>query len=54
MFQFLQGFCGMTVVKHDRLLIYGNPDLGILQYKDKFYSFTSRQAAEEFAQDPDM
>ena len=31
----------------------GNPDIGILQYKDKLYVFSSQSAACEFASDPD-
>ncbi|CAK8690676.1 cilia- and flagella-associated protein 206-like [Clavelina lepadiformis] len=48
-----RGCCGYTIVKHSRLLLPGNPDIGILQYQDKLYVFSSRTAAYEFAQQPD-
>lgn len=37
----------------DRLLLPGNPEIGILRYKDRYYSFVSKAAAEAFASDPD-
>jgi len=48
-----RGYCGWTLVKSDRLLIPSNPEIGILQYKDHYFAFSSQQAAEEFSQDPD-
>lgn len=49
----LQGYCAWTIVKHDRVLIPGNPDIGILQYKDRYFAFSSKEAAEYFVKDPD-
>uniref|UniRef100_F6VES0 Cilia- and flagella-associated protein 206 n=1 Tax=Ciona intestinalis TaxID=7719 RepID=F6VES0_CIOIN len=48
-----RGCCGYTIIKHNRLLLPGNPDIGILQYQDKLYVFSSRSAAYEFAAYPD-
>jgi len=47
-----KGCCAYSLVKHDRLLLPGNPDLGILQYKEKFYIFSSLMAAHTFAAEP--
>ncbi|XP_064603017.1 cilia- and flagella-associated protein 206-like [Liolophura sinensis] len=44
-----RGFCGWALVKYDRLLIPANPDIGILRYRDHYYSFSSKPAAYEFA-----
>uniref|UniRef100_H2YB67 Cilia- and flagella-associated protein 206 n=1 Tax=Ciona savignyi TaxID=51511 RepID=H2YB67_CIOSA len=48
-----RGCCGYSIIKHDRLLLPGNPDIGIMQYQDKLYVFSSREAAYEFAFHPD-
>jgi len=48
-----KSFCAWSLVKNDRLLLPGNPDIGILQYKKHFYSFSSAEAAYSFAQNPD-
>ncbi|XP_013397751.1 cilia- and flagella-associated protein 206 [Lingula anatina] len=48
-----RGYCGYAIVKNDRLLIPSNPDIGVLRYKDNYYAFSSKQAAMEFAQNPD-
>jgi len=31
-----------------------NPEIGVLHYKDHYYAFSSKEAAEEFAVEPDM
>ncbi|XP_070540608.1 cilia- and flagella-associated protein 206-like [Ptychodera flava] len=48
-----RGYCGWTLVKYDRLLLPGNPDIGVLRYKDRYYTFSSKKAAYEFASEPD-
>ncbi|XP_039266098.1 cilia- and flagella-associated protein 206-like [Styela clava] len=47
-----RGYCGFSIVRNDRLLLPGNPDIGILQYQDKLYVFSSNAAAVEFAKNP--
>lgn len=47
-----RGCCGYTVVAQDRLLLPGNPNVGILQYKEKYYIFSDKKAAYKFAADP--
>lgn len=47
-----RGYCGYALVVHDRLLLPGNPDIGILQYQEKLFVFSSREAATEFARNP--
>ncbi|NP_001171855.1 uncharacterized protein LOC100369566 [Saccoglossus kowalevskii] len=48
-----RGYCGWALVKYDRLLLPGNPDIGVLRYKDRYYAFSQKEAAYEFASDPD-
>uniref|UniRef100_A0A8C5QWM6 Cilia- and flagella-associated protein 206 n=1 Tax=Leptobrachium leishanense TaxID=445787 RepID=A0A8C5QWM6_9ANUR len=47
------GFCGFTIAAKDGLLLPGNPDIGILNYKERYYRFSSKEAAYMFAKDPD-
>ncbi|KAK7907524.1 hypothetical protein WMY93_016136 [Mugilogobius chulae] len=47
------GFCGHALVCQDGLLLPGNPQLGLLKYKDKLYTFSSREAALQFASAPE-
>ncbi|KAM9782723.1 cilia- and flagella-associated protein 206-like [Neosynchiropus ocellatus] len=46
------GFCGYTLVTSDGLLLPGNPSVGVLKHMDKFYAFSSRDAARMFARRP--
>ena len=48
----LQGFCGWFLVKYDRFLMPAVPSIGVLHYDDKYYAFSSKEAAYEFAADP--
>ncbi|KAL5021112.1 hypothetical protein ScPMuIL_000267 [Solemya velum] len=48
-----KGFCGWALGKFDRLLLPGNPDIGVLRFRDHYYAFSSKQAAYEFAQNID-
>lgn len=48
-----RGYCGYTLATRDRLLIPGNPEVGILRYKDQYFTFVSKFAASEFAAFPD-
>ena len=38
-----KGFCGWALVKYDRLLLHGIPDIGALKYGDKVFTFSSIQ-----------
>ncbi|XP_066277480.1 cilia- and flagella-associated protein 206-like [Branchiostoma lanceolatum] len=49
-----RGYCGFTLVANDRLLLPGNPEIGVLHFRENYYVFTSKQAALEFAKDPDI
>lgn len=48
-----RGFCGYTFAATDGLLLPGNPSIGILKYKEKYYTFSTRDAAYSFAENPD-
>ncbi|XP_053566495.1 cilia- and flagella-associated protein 206 isoform X2 [Bombina bombina] len=47
------GFCGFTIAAKNGLLLPGNPDIGILKHRDRYYVFSSKEAASMFAKDPD-
>uniref|UniRef100_F6PUG6 Cilia- and flagella-associated protein 206 n=1 Tax=Monodelphis domestica TaxID=13616 RepID=F6PUG6_MONDO len=47
-----RGFCGYTFAVTDGLLVPGNPAIGILKYKDRYYTFNSKEAAYTFAENP--
>ncbi|XP_013366311.1 PREDICTED: UPF0704 protein C6orf165 homolog isoform X4 [Chinchilla lanigera] len=48
-----RGFCGYTLATTDGLLLPGNPSIGILKYKEKYYNFNTRDAAYLFAENPE-
>ncbi|XP_051043469.1 cilia- and flagella-associated protein 206 isoform X2 [Phodopus roborovskii] len=48
-----RGFCGYTFAATDGLLLPGNPTIGILKYKEKYYTFNTRDAAYSFAENPE-
>lgn len=48
-----RGFCGYTLATTDGLLLPGNQAIGILKYKEKYYTFNTRDAAYAFAENPD-
>ncbi|XP_057646718.1 cilia- and flagella-associated protein 206 isoform X3 [Chionomys nivalis] len=48
-----RGFCGYTFAATDGLLLPGNPTIGILKYKEKYYTFNTRDAAHSFAENPE-
>ncbi|KAG7331827.1 hypothetical protein KOW79_005796 [Hemibagrus wyckioides] len=48
-----RGVCGYTLVEKNGLLLPGNPNIGILKHREKYYSFSSKQAAYRFASNAD-
>ncbi|XP_047414505.1 cilia- and flagella-associated protein 206 isoform X3 [Sciurus carolinensis] len=48
-----RGFCGYTFATTDGLLLPGNPTIGILKYKENYYTFNTRDAAYSFAENPE-
>ncbi|XP_069743475.1 cilia- and flagella-associated protein 206 isoform X2 [Narcine bancroftii] len=48
-----RGFCAYTLGARHGLLLRGNPNIGILKYQEKYYTFSSKEAATAFAQKPD-
>ncbi|XP_017653055.1 cilia- and flagella-associated protein 206 [Nannospalax galili] len=48
-----RGFCGYTFAATDGLLLPGNPTIGILKYKENYYTFNTRDAAYSFAENPE-
>ncbi|KAM5165315.1 cilia- and flagella-associated protein 206 [Mantella aurantiaca] len=48
-----RGFCGYTVATKDGLLLPGNSNIGILKHRERYYIFSSKEAASMFALDPD-
>eukprot|EP00118_Oscarella_pearsei_P023763 m.288906 g.288906 ORF g.288906 m.288906 type:complete len:635 (+) comp40709_c0_seq2:427-2331(+) len=49
-----KGFCSYTMASCDRLLLPSNPNVGVLRYKERFYTFSSKEAAEKFASNPPL
>ncbi|XP_065828631.1 cilia- and flagella-associated protein 206-like [Oscarella lobularis] len=49
-----KGFCSFSVAAYDRLLLPSNPNIGVLRYKEKYYCFSSKEAAEKFASNPEL
>ncbi|KAM8952713.1 cilia- and flagella-associated protein 206 [Pelodytes ibericus] len=47
------GFCGFTIATKDGLLLPGNPEIGVLKHGERYYIFSSKEAASMFAQDPE-
>lgn len=48
-----QGYCPWTIVTRQGLLLPGNPNLGIVRFKGKHYSFVTSQGMREFCEDPE-
>uniref|UniRef100_A0A8C8Z715 Cilia- and flagella-associated protein 206 n=1 Tax=Prolemur simus TaxID=1328070 RepID=A0A8C8Z715_PROSS len=49
-----RGFCAYTFATTNGLLLPGNPAIGILKYKEKYYTFNTRDAAYSFAENPEI
>lgn len=39
---------------HDRLLLPANPDIGVLRHNGRYFAFSSKEAADSFATNPDQ
>jgi len=50
---YAKGFCPWTLYTFNGLLIPSNPGNGVLVYNEAYYSFTTAEAAYEFASDPE-
>jgi len=48
-----QGFCIHTLATQDRLLVPGNPALGVIKYAGRYCVFSSEKAMAEFCADPE-
>ena len=44
-----KGFCAYSLRLPNFLLLPANPNIGVLQYSNNFYVFSSKNAAYEFA-----
>ncbi|XP_032958634.1 cilia- and flagella-associated protein 206 isoform X1 [Rhinolophus ferrumequinum] len=49
-----RGFCAYTFATTDGLLLPGNPAIGILKHKEKYYTFSTKSAAYSFAENPEI
>lgn len=49
----MQGFCAFNFSVHDRFLLPGNPSIGVLHHRGRYYTFNSKEAADGFASNPD-
>lgn len=48
-----QGYCPWTLVHRGGLLLPGNPSLGVIRVLGRHYSFSSREAMQDFCEDPE-
>lgn len=48
-----QGFCSWTIVHCSGLLLPGNPNVGLLLYRGKYYSFAKPEGMLAFVENPD-
>ena len=48
-----QAFCSYCLGAHDRYLLPANTSLGVLHYKGRYFAFSSKEAADVFAGDPE-
>lgn len=48
-----QGYCPWTVVSRQGLLLPGNPNIGIIRFRGKHYSFSSEKNMRDFCEDPE-
>lgn len=48
-----QGFCIHTLVTRDRLLVPGNPALGVVKYAGRYVVFATERGCAEFCAEPD-
>lgn len=46
-------FCSYCLGAHDRYLLPANTSLGVLHYKGRYFAFSSKEAADVFASDPE-
>jgi uncharacterized protein (DUF1499 family) len=49
----MQGFCIVTLTEKEGLVIPGNPQIGVVQYKELVLCFVSRAAMIRFIDDPE-
>ncbi|KAJ8275035.1 hypothetical protein COCON_G00096600 [Conger conger] len=48
-----KGICGYTLVEKEGFLLPGNPYIGTLKHREKYYIFSSKEAACSFAAKPE-
>ena len=48
-----RGFCGYMLTAGDRILVPAVPNVGVLHYKGRYFGFSSKEAGDAFASNPD-
>lgn len=48
-----QGYCPWTIVSRRGLLLPGNPNIGVIRFKGRHYSFVSDQGMRDFCDNPE-
>ena len=48
-----RGFCGYMLTAGDRLLVPAIHGVGVLHYKGRYFGFSSKEAGEAFASNPE-
>eukprot|EP01135_Chromosphaera_perkinsii_P010353 Nk52_evm25s2118 gene=Nk52_evmTU25s2118 len=47
------GYCAWTLAARDRMLLPGRPSIGLVEFREQYFTFINKKAAMEFAKDPD-
>ena len=48
-----QGYCACSLALHGGLVVPAAPEVGVLHHKGRYFVFSSSQAADVFASDPE-
>ena len=46
------GYCPSSITKHNGLLLFGKPELGLVHYRDKNYAFENKNCLNVFLENP--
>ena len=47
------GYCAWTIAARDKMLLPGKVSVGVLEYREQYFTFINKEAAKDFAKDPD-
>ncbi|EFJ06493.1 hypothetical protein SELMODRAFT_430641 [Selaginella moellendorffii] len=50
----LGGYCPVTLAKYRGLLLHGDPDVGLVEFEEKLFAFSTEEDLREFARSPSL